>query len=366
MLPILAALLALSHAADPAAAPPPAAAPAPAPAAPAAPRPAEAPAAPAPAASTGAASKKEPGRTLNRVAAIVNGDVITLRDLEERAGLQWLQAQAEPEGPARERAQARALQGAFEALVAEKLLDAQVKETGVEATDAEIDSVIAETKQRFHLDDEALDRALASEGSNRQAYRLRVKRDLESYRVVQLRVRSRIKVTDDDVVNYYQQHPGEFASGQEIRVRHIFLPVPAGSPAAAEAAARGKAEKALARVRAGEDFAAVARAVSQGPSAADGGDLGWLRRGVVQAEVERAAFALETGQVSGLVRTRTGWQILKVEARRGGEPRPFDQVKDEIRDKLTNDQADVLRQQYVAELKKDAFIDVRLPELKAR
>ena len=305
-----------------------------------------------------------PGRTLNRVAAIVNGDVITLRDLEERAGAALRQAQSEAEGPARDRARARALKGAFDALVAEKLLDAQAKELGIEVTESEIDQVVAETKQRFRLDDEALDRALAAEGSTRQAYRLRVKRDLEGFRVVQMRVRARIKVTDEDLVNYYRQHQGEFASGQEIRVRHIFLQLPGGAAPADEARVREKGEKILARLRAGEDFAAVARQVSQGPSAADGGDLGWLRRGVVQPEVEKAAFALETGQVSGLVRTRTGFQILKVEERRGGEPRPFDEVKDEIRDHLTNDQADVLRQQYVAELRKDAFVELRLPELK--
>jgi peptidyl-prolyl cis-trans isomerase SurA len=316
---------------------------------------------PAPASATPA---PPPGRTVNRVAAIVNGDVITLRDVQERGAVQLRQAESQPEGPARDQARGRALKGAFEALLAEKLLDAQVKEAGFEATEAEIDSVIAETKQRFRLDDEALDRALAAEGTTRQGYRLRVKHDLEGYRVVQLRVRSRIKVTDDDLKNYYQQHGSEFATGQEIKVRHIFLQVTAGASAAEEGRAREKGEKVLARLRAGEDFAAVARQASQGPSAADGGDLGWLRRGVVQPEVERAAFELETGQVSGLIRTRTGFQILKVEGRRGGEPRSFDQVKDEIRDKLTNDQAEVLRQQYVAELKKDAFIDVRMPELK--
>jgi peptidyl-prolyl cis-trans isomerase SurA len=305
-----------------------------------------------------------PGRTLNRVAAIVNGEVVTLHDLQERAGPAWRQAEAEPEELAREKARARALRSAFDALVSEKLLDAQVKEMGVEVTEADIDQVIAETKQRFRLDDEALDRALAAEGSNRQAYRLRVKHDLEGYRVVQVRVRARIKVTDEDLKNYYQQHGQEFASGHEIKVRHIFLQVPAGAASAEEARVREKGQKVLARLRGGEDFAKVARETSQGPSAADGGDLGWLRRGVIQPEVERAAFALETGQFSDLVRTRTGFQIVKVEGRRGGEPRPFDQVKDEIRDRLTNDQADVLRQQYVAELRKDALIEVKIPELK--
>jgi len=310
------------------------------------------------------AAPEPQGLVVNRVAAVVNGDVVTLLDLEERAGAELRRTEAEPAGSARDRARAKVLRAAFEALLAERLLDAQVKELGLEVSDAEVNAVIDDTKKRYGLDDEALDRALLNEGLTRPLYRARVKRDLESFRVLSLKVRSRVNVSEEDLRNHYQQHLSEYASGQEIRVRHIFLAVPSGAASADEARAREKAQKALSRVRAGEDFAKVAREVSQGPSAAEGGDLGWLRKGVVQPEVEKAAFALENGQVSDLVRTRTGFQVLKVEERRGGQARPFDEVKDEIRDRLTNDQADAARTQYVAELKKEAFVELRLPELK--
>jgi peptidyl-prolyl cis-trans isomerase SurA len=108
----------------------------------------------------------------------------------------------------------------------------------------------------------------------------------------------------------------------------------------------------------------VAKELSQAPSAAEGGDLGWLKRGTVQAEIEKVAMSLQPGQVSDLVRTRTGWQILQVQERRGGGVRPFEEVKEEIRDRLANEQVESYRLQYVAELKKDAVIDVRMPELK--
>jgi len=310
------------------------------------------------------ATPEPTGQVVNRVAAVVNGDIVTLLDLEEKAGAELRRLEAEPEGPARHQARARLLRTAFEALLAEKLLDGQVKELGLEVSDAEVSAVIEDTKKRYQLDDEALDRALLGEGLTRPLYRAKVKRDLESFRILSLKVRSRIAVSEEDLRNHYQQHLADYTSGQEIRVRHVFLVLPASAPPAEEARVRERAQKALQRIRAGEDFAKVAREVSQGPSASEGGDLGWLRRGVVQAEVEKAAFALETGQASDLVRTKTGFQILKVEERRGGQARPFDEVKDEIRDRLTNDQADSARQQYVAELKKEAFVELRLAELK--
>ncbi len=322
-------------------------------------------AAAAPAAAAPAAVPAAPAaHVLNRVAALVNGEPITLRDLQLRAGPDWARVQAMPEGPDRERAEARVLKAAYEAIVADKLLQGQVKELGLEATDAEVDAAIDDIKKKNRLDDAGFDRALAAEGLTRAALRARVRGDLESMRVVQVKIRSKLKVGDDDLRNYYQQHQREFAAGIEVRARHIFLPLAAGAPAAEEARVRAQGEALLKRLAAGADFAGLAREFSKGPSAPEGGDLGWLRRGVVQPEVEKAAFGLEPGQVSGLVRTRNGFQILEVEGRRGGEPLPFDQVKDQIRDKLTYEQGDVLRQQYVSELKKDAVVELRLPELK--
>jgi peptidyl-prolyl cis-trans isomerase SurA len=311
-----------------------------------------------------AAGAQPPARVFNRIAALVNGEPVTLRDLQQRAGPEWLQVEALPAGAARDRDAARLLKLAFEALVAERLLQAQVKELGLEVTEAEIDATVDDIKKRNHLDDAGFDRALATEGLTRETLRARLKGDLESMRVIQMKTQSKVKVGDEDLKNYYQQHQQDFASGIEVHVRHIFLQLPAGASAADEARARERGEMVLKRLAAGEDFARLAREVSQGPSAPEGGDLGWLRRGVVQPEVEKVAFSLSTGQMSELVRTRTGFQILKLEGRRGGEPRPFEQVKDEIRDKLTYEQRDVLRQQYVTELKKDAVIELRMPELK--
>jgi peptidyl-prolyl cis-trans isomerase SurA len=322
-------------------------------------------AAPRSAPAAAAAAPQAPGRVLDRVAAVLNGEVITLTELEERAGADLRRADVETAGPARERARARALQQAFDAVVAEKLFASQVSSMGVEVSEAEIDQVIEDVKRRNHLDDERLDQALASQGMDRATYRKSVKRDLESMRIVQLKIRSKVKVSDEDVQNYWQTHPQEFRADEEVRVRHIFLAVKEDAGPAEEARVRGRAEKALARLRKGDEFGLVARQVSEGPSASEGGELGWLRRGTVQPEVEKAAFGLQPGQLSEPVRTRSGFQILQVEERRGGGARPLAEVKEEIRDRLLNEQGDRYRTQFIAELKKDAVLDIKLPELKA-
>ena len=249
-------------------------------------------------------------RVLDRVAAVVNGDPVTLTELEERAGLEWRRVESMQGGAERDQARARVLQAALDVIVSERLLEAEAKQLGVEAADAQVDAAIDDIKRKNHLDDEQLDRALEEQGLERQGFRRQLRRDIEAFRILEMKVKTRIKVTDEDVRSWYQSHPKEFAGEDRVRVRHIFLPVAAGASAADEAGARAQGQQVLGRLQGGEDFAEVAKKVSKGPSAAEGGELGFVKRGTIQPELEKAAFALEPGQLSGLVRTKSGFHIL--------------------------------------------------------
>lgn len=310
-----------------------------------------------------ALSAPEERRQVDRVAATVNGEVVTLSELQDRAGGEYRRAQEMRPGPARDRAVAKALQAAFDILVSEKLLEAEVKTLQLEVTDAQVDAALEDIKQRNKFDDNMLRQALAEQGLDLPGFKIRLRKDLETFQVLNYKVRNRVKVTDEDVKNYYQTHLKEFATEEQVKVRHIFLPVTAAMGAPTEAQVRAEGEKVLARLAAGEDFAAVARQVSRGPSAAEGGDLGWLRKGSIQVELERPAFALETGKTTGLVRTRSGFHVLKVEERKSGDAPPLDEVKDRVREKLTAEQVETYRKQYLEELRREAAIEIRIPEL---
>ncbi len=303
-------------------------------------------------------------QVVDRVAALVNGDVITLSDLTERAGPEWSRVEQMPPGKERDDARAAALKRVFDVVVAERLLQDQAKALQLEVTDAQVDTAIGDIKTRNHFDDAQLDQALGQQGLSRSEFRAQIRRELETYQVLQYKVRGRVKVTDDDVRNYYQAHPGEFGGQTEVHVRHIFLPLPDGASKADEQRAFALGDQVLARLRAGEDFAKVAREVSKGPSAAEGGDLGWLRRGTIQKALEDVAFKLEPGQVSGLVHAGPGLHVVKVEERRVGGGKKYEDVADEIRNRLYEEQVGTYRQQYIEELKKDALVEAKIPELK--
>ena len=110
----------------------------------------------------------------------------------------------------------------------------------------------------------------------------------------------------------------------------------------------------------GVDFAELAKKKSEGPSAPDGGDLGFFRRGVMVAEFERAAFTLPIGGVSAPIRTKFGWHIIKVEEKRALEARPFEDMKEQLREKLLRGQLEKFTDQYVQELRAAAVVDVKI------
>ena len=250
-------------------------------------------------------------------------------------------------------------------MLAERLVENEVKVLGIEVTEAQVDGAIEDVKKRNNLSDDMLKQALASEGMTLPAYRARLRKDFENHLLIAAKVQNRVKVTDDDVKGYYQSHLQEFAGEEQAKLRLILLQVPAGAPPADDARVKAAGEALLTRLAAGEDFAELAKQVSQGPGAPSGGDLGWVKKGTMPIDLERVAFALAPGQNSGLIRAKTGWILLKADDRRTGKAPPIEDVRERIREKLANQQAETYRMQYIDELKREAIIELKIPELEA-
>ncbi len=140
----------------------------------------------------------------------------------------------------------------------------------------------------------------------------------------------------------YEEEKARFVQPEERRAAHILIPVPAKADPDAEARARAQAEALLARIRRGEDFAKLAREHSGDPgSARQGGDLGFVGRGVLEKPFEDALFAIaEPGEVVGPVRTRFGWHLVKLLEVRGGRIKPFESVRGELAAELRRRQAE--------------------------
>jgi peptidyl-prolyl cis-trans isomerase D len=162
-------------------------------------------------------------------------------------------------------------------------------------------------------------------------------------------------VTDQQVQQYYQQHQKDFQVPEEVKVRHILIKVPTGADAKTDAAAKQKAEDLLKQIQAGGDFDALAKANSDDPGSKDqGGELGMIQRGVLVPAFEQAAFALQPGQISDLVKTQFGYHILKVEEKQTAHLKPLQEAKGQILATLTRQQESDQQASYAQQLSTEA------------
>jgi peptidyl-prolyl cis-trans isomerase C len=146
-----------------------------------------------------------------------------------------------------------------------------------------------------------------------------------------LQVTARTAVTDEAVRKAYDDAVQKSGSETELHLRGILFLFKDAQDEAAVKAAESKAREAVKRIAEGEDFAAVAKALTESPSSKfNGGDLGYMTRGQMGSELAEAAFKLDDGGVSEPIKTKFGWHILKVEGRRTRKPAEFDAVRDKI------------------------------------
>ena len=293
----------------------------------------------------------------DRIAAVVNGQAITLSDLEERLAPELSRV---PPGPTGAGQRDRLLRQGLEQMIDERLVEGEATTLGIEVPDDELNHLVTQLARQNNMDLEQFRTALAQQGIAMDTVRDSLRRQQLTMRLLQYKVKPR-KVTDEEVQAAYANLNKEGET--EVRARDIFIFAPDTADAALQATAKVKAESALRRLRQGDSFAKVARDLSEGPSAAEGGDLGYFTRGQMIQAIEEAAFSLQPGQVSGLIRTtgdRGGYHLVMVEDRRKLAAKPLSAVQEEIRSRLANESILKEREHYLQQLRKTAQVDVKL------
>src|SRR5690606_11334995 len=164
-----------------------------------------------------------------------------------------------------------------------------------------------------------------------------------------------VVVSESEVAQYYQDHPEEFLQQESVRVRQIFLPVEAGENAAV---VRARLEQWKEELEAGADFAELAKAHSKGPSAAEGGIVGWVERGDLEEALDAAAFSLQPGQVSDIIETAHGLHLLKVEERRDAGSIPLEQARAVIEPRLRAQAAQERYEKWMNELRQRSNVQI--------
>ena len=225
----------------------------------------------------------------------------------------------------------------LEQFITDKLLESEVREAGISITDADVNQYIDQVKKNNRLSDDDLKTALAREGQTVASYKVSVKTEMEKSEIIDRQVKRKVTITDEDVERYYKANPNKYRSDARARIRHILLTLPERAAPDRVQAVMAEGKELYKRIKAGEDFATLAKEYSQGAGQADGGDIGWIKRGTLIPGLEEVAFEkLQVGQVSEPFRTSMGVHIVKLEAREAGNVLPLATVAPRIKEELLN------------------------------
>ncbi|MHB8735395.1 MAG: peptidylprolyl isomerase [Terriglobales bacterium] len=214
---------------------------------------------------------------------------------------------------------------------------------GVRVTSAEVQQEFQRRNEKAKIDYVALHAAdlvkevkvtpealAAYYQQNEIRYRSPERRKLDVFLADTTQFAARVQVSDNQVAQFYQANAANYSTPERVKASHILFKTVGLTPAAATAI-KQKAEEVLKQVRAGGDFAALAKKYSEDPgSAVNGGELGFFTRGRMVKAFEDAAFTLQPGQVSDLVQTEYGFHIIKVEAHEAARTQPLAEVHDQI------------------------------------
>jgi peptidyl-prolyl cis-trans isomerase SurA len=299
---------------------------------------------------------------IDRIVARVNDDVITLSELQEEGLPLFERLRANYTGKELESQVQRAEREFLEQLILKRLQLQYAGQIGITASENEINTALKDVLTRNNLTQEQLTDLLTREGLTLQDYKDRLREQIILARLMNQAVRSRVSVDASEVEAYYKAHQDEFDQPAQVRVRHIFLRIDSGAARPQVDGVHERAALILREARNGGDFANLARRYSEDATAANGGDLGFIKRGQALPEFEEVIFAMKEGDISEVIRTPNGLHIVKVETFSKGSERSFSEMKTEIERRLLQEKIEKRFQDWTKELKDKAFIEITLHE----
>ena len=311
---------------------------------------------------------------LEQVLVKVNGEIFTKTDLETRQVTEIRQRGKQidlstPQGNEELRkAIAEVTPMLLVGVVDEMLIIQRGKELGYRVSEEQFKQILDSLKTQNKIEnDEQLIAALKQENMTMADLRKNMERTVIAQRVQQAEVFGRVAITEDEARKYYDSHMSEFTTPSAVTLREILVTVPAdarGVNAAADDAAKAKAEDARKRVAAGEPFDKVAAELSDSASKANGGLIGPLNANDLSADFRKIIEALKPGEMTQVIRTQRGYQVLQLESATPTKILEFDKARDQISERVFTDKRRDEFQKYLVKLRAQAIIDWRNQDVK--
>lgn len=298
-------------------------------------------------------------KVLDRIVAVVNEDIILLSELNQRMKpyIQKIQQQGYDTDQERELT-FKVREDMLNRLVDEKLTDQEIKRNDIQVDEAQLDAAIERIKTTNYFTDEDLQGYLKQENITMQEYRDQIKEQIMRSRLVNYQVKSKIVITEKDILDYYDDHPELYGGKKRFHLKNILLRVPELATTDEKQSVRKRIEGIRQRIANGESFSDLARSESEGPAAANGGDIGDFEVSSLSPQILDALEGLSPGDTTAVLDTDLGFQLFYLDAITRDEGKSFESVKDEIHQRLYQEEVDKKFLSWLEELRGRSHIKV--------
>jgi len=310
---------------------------------------------------------------VEEIIARVNNEIVTRTEyIRSRDQLKQEVQQQDPANA--DRAFAEKQRDVLRDLIDQQLLLQKGKDLGITG-DTELVKRLDEMRKEMKLETmEELEKAAEAQGASYEDFKQNLRNQIITQRVIGQEVGSHLAMNKDEVKKFYDQHKAEMERPEQVRLSEILIapktPAKSGGDGkpeppseteteAALAAAQAKAQDVLDQIHKGAKFEDLAKKYSDGPSAKDGGDLSYFKRGTLSKELEDKVFALKAGEVTDVIRTKQGFVILEAsEHQMAGIP-TMKEVEPRIQDALYMQKLQPALRAFLTTLREEAFIDIK-------
>lgn len=286
---------------------------------------------------------------MDRIIAIVNDDIITLKEAEKHV-------RVEKEGrfvSINEYLTNLRLQEKIDLLIDDVLIRQQAKRLKIDVEEKEVEAIIENIKKQYLIDDAELKQKLKDDNISYEDFKLGLRSNVLKGRLLNRVISPEVNVTEQDLRQYYDKHKDEFID-EEYRLQQIFVSGqrPDGQKRAAEA---------YKLLQEGKSFEDVVKDFSDDTkSSAAGGDIGFVKKVDLIPQLREVAGFLAVGVYSSIITTPYGFHILKLVEKKKGETITFEMAKDTINEKVVQEESEKRYKDYIVKLRKGSYIEVKI------
>ncbi len=300
---------------------------------------------------------------VEEIIARVNNQIVTRTEYSRSKD--QLKQEAQQQDPANaEKIVAERDKDILRDLIDQQLLLEKGKDLGITA-ETEVIKRLDEMRKEMKLESmEDLEKAASGQGISFEDFKQNLKNQIITQQVISKEVGQRMSISKEELQQFYDEHKSQMEQPEQIRLNELLVSTEnkdktkdaSADESAQLAAAKAKAEDLLAQIRKGASFDEIAKKNSDGPTAAQGGDLGYFKRGALAKELEDKTFAMKPGDVSDVIRTKQGFVILRVaEHQMAGVP-PLSEIEPKVQDAIYMHKLQPALRAYLTHLREDAFI----------